>query len=272
MKKIIIKSNDKKQQTYYFPSVRFQKIRGLLLATFCSIILNLAYNNATHAATIDLVDFGINIDGAGVFPTMGDALPGEVDVSGFDENTGLGTLSVAISSNGSHFVGGFFDHEIDETINTFSNENGLAVGVPGIGQSWEIDEPGFFTGDIVSNFENSSALNGNLLDQKVGASVFGTAMFTDDMSMAMGWEFSLAGGETANINFILGTVVPSSFYLAHNDPDSDATIYFSSTLDIQGLTHPNPVPEPATILLVGFGILGIVVRRLLSEMKPAAGN
>ena len=243
------------------PTNIFTKTLSLFFAILCGLTLFISLNKHSQAAAIDLIDYGINIDGTRIFPLTDDALPNDVDTNDFDKNTGLGTINVAISGKGSHFVGAFVDHEIDETINTFFNEIGQAVGVTGVGQSWEIDEPGFFTGDIVDNFENSSALNGTLLDQKIGAGVFGTTIFPDDISMAMGWEFSLAGGETANIDFILGQTMLSGFHLAHNDPDSDTTIYFSSTLDIQGTLQPSPIPEPSTIFLAGFGLIGIFLRQ-----------
>ena len=118
----------------------FTPKKNLLLTLFCSLFLSLSSGNPIHAATIDLIDYGINLDGASTFPTMGDALLGTVDVSSFDQNAGLGTLRVFVSGAGNHFVGAFFDHEIDETINTFFNESGHTVGVPETGQSWETEQ------------------------------------------------------------------------------------------------------------------------------------
>jgi hypothetical protein len=55
--------------------------------------------------------------------------------------------------------------------------------------------------------------------------------------MALGYEFILAAQESAMLTFTLGLVPPAGgFYLVHTDPDSDASIYYSSTLTI--------IPEP----------------------------
>ncbi|MBZ0107088.1 MAG: PEP-CTERM sorting domain-containing protein, partial [Candidatus Scalindua rubra] len=127
------------------------------------------------------------------------------------------------------------------------------------GQTWEIDEPGWVDGDIYEHLQDTVAA-GSFLDDGIGISTHGNTIFPDDVSMALGWDFILGSGESANISFVLSdTVVPSGFYLAHNDPDSLATIYFSSTLEI-GADNP-VVPEPSTVILLGIGMAGLVATR-----------
>ena len=221
------------------------------------IILGFIANIPTNAAMINLVDYGINIDGASSFPGLGDPIPSGVDTSGFDAVAGLGTISVTVNGMNDHFTGAFFDHEIDEVVNGFFNEVGQDVGTPASGQSWEIDEPGFGNGDIFSNFTNSGPTLGSKLDNTIGSSVLGPTIFPDDVAMALGWTFSLADDEMAILDFVVSSTIPTSFYLAHSDPESLETIYLSSTIDIRNTTSSNPIPEPSTILLVAMGIIGL---------------
>ena len=193
-------------------------------------------------ADIGLFDWAGNIDGIISSP------PG-MDLSAFDDITGLGTITVTVSGAGSHYVGLFVDHEIDEADNTYFNETGATSGSPAAGQSWEIDEPGWFNGDIYENFVAGA------LDNGIGTSIYGDTTFPDDVSMAMGWDFDLAD-LPAIITFNLSDTAPSGgFYLIHNDPDSAKSVYFSSSLTV--------VPVPGAFLLgvIGAGCVGWLHRR-----------
>jgi hypothetical protein len=151
-----------------------------------------------------------------------------------------------VSGAGAHEFIAYFDHEIDESINTFFNEHGVTSGTPDSIQSWEIDEPGWTYGDIYTN------LTSGALDNTNGV----PATAPDDVSMAIGWDFSLVAGETAKISYFLTTTAPTGeFYLEQFDPDSQASIFFYSTYAVGG--GGTQVPEPSTLLLLGAGLAGL---------------
>jgi len=207
---------------------------------------------AASAATINLFEYAFNFDGT---VTNGSA-PAGVNIGGFNTNTGLGTISFSTSADGAHNFLAFFDHEIVETTNTYFNEYGDTSGSTASGQTWEIDEPGWTFGDIYANFEAGSLDNSNGVPQDT----------PDDVSMAMGWDFILAADETATITMTLSTSQPNNgFYLAQYDPDSQASIYFFSNLNIQG--GGDPVPEPGTMLLMATGLTGLLGTCARRRMK-----
>lgn len=167
-------------------------------------------------------------------------LPANFDTSQFDWDTGLGTILISFNTEGAHSFLSFFDHEIVRENNTYFNEYGEFQGAPSPGQSWEIDEPGWVFGDIYDNVKNGQLDCTNSIP--IGRE--------DDVSLAMGWNFSLLYGQTAFLSLTLSEALPSGFYLGQHDPDGSH--YLSSSLTIENLS--SPTPEPATALLFGLGI------------------
>ena len=197
-------------------------------------VMGLVPSAPVAAATIDLQEYKLNIDGA--IQSAGPA----INLSAFDISTGLGTVAVTITDAGTHYVGLFVDHEIDEATNTFYNEYGASSGSPPAGLSWEIDEPGYSFGNIYEHFKSSALDNANGVP----------STDPDDVSMALAWSFVLAPGDPgAEIQFLLsGTAPPSGFYLRQTDPDGGA-VYYSSTLQV--------VPIPAALVLFGSGFAAL---------------
>jgi hypothetical protein len=225
--------------------MEMKRFRLLLLTVLFSALLV----SAAGAATIGLFDFGFNVNGTILTPI--NPLPPSFNMAGFDFTTGIGTISIYFDPNaaGTYSVLSFFDHEIDEATNTYYNEYGSVSGAPVVGQSWEIDEPGYMFGDIYTNFQNGTLDNSNGVP----------STSPDDVSMAMGWNFGLLANQHAVINLLINTTAPGGFYLTQIDPDSQASIYLSGTLT--KIDEGSQVPEPSTIVLLSSAMGGIFLLR-----------
>ena len=210
----------------------------LMLATF-------GFAASTASAGPILYEVAFNQNGT-VFGPATEPRPANWNLAGFDTVTGLGTITAQAAGAGLYNILVFLDIEIDEPANTYFNEFGSVIGAPGVGLSWEIDEPGYggILGDIYENFRAGTLDNTNAL----------TGPPYDDVAMALGRAFNLDADEVATLTFRSSLDPPASgFYLVHTDPDSALSVYFSSDLTIRD--GGTPVPDAgSTLLLLGMGL------------------
>lgn len=229
--------------------------RGLLGLAFVALLIA---PSSASAAPIDLFQWVFNVDGT-LFDSTGvlgsSALP--ANFSGTPLSTGAqGLITASITGAGAHSFTAFWDYELDETVNGFSNEYATVVGAPAAGLSWEVDEPGFVFGDIYGNIQTGLLDNTNAVG--IGA--------PDDVSVALGWNFNLAAGETALISLLVSTVAPvSGFYIGHFDPGTGSQLFYSTALRITG--GPVQVPEPGTLVLTVLGIAAFAGRKRLRALR-----
>ena len=190
-------------------------------------------------ATSVLYDWAIDVNGTvyEVWPEIYEAptVSGEItgvsgftmftptdDPYGYDVPDAIGTITVTFDPGaaGNYNIEGYFDVEIDEWINTYYNETGATGGTA------------------------SGGVYGSVLND------------AGDIAWEIGWDFALADDEYAVVNFIVtsSNTLPG-YYLSQTDPDSQETIYLTSTLGIVG--DSQPIPEPGTMFLLGTGLVGL---------------
>lgn len=195
------------------------------------IVLAVMAFSATTAlsATIELWDYEFNVNGDVYI--YGETVPGLND-SAFDWATGLGTLTLTFNpgAGDDYFVSAFFDHEMydNDGDGIYNDETAAVVGTT---------DPTYMQWGIAYN---------DLYDEPM------------DAAMEIGYDdIDLGLNEYALISFIIEPDAPAGvFYISHYDDNqtvpNDGQIYLRTTIDIQ----TSEVPEPATMMLFGIGVIG----------------
>ena len=217
----------------------------IITKTFLAAGVLLGAVNLPAFGLSTLAEYAFNIDGIVADSYLGDPIPSNVNLSGFDTTSGLGSILISLGGTGAHYGAVFLDHEIDQTLNTWFNEVGTVSGTPSAGQSWEIDEPGYTFGDIYTNLKAGN------LDNSIGTPN------PEDVSMALGWNFSLPAGETALLKFDVSRTSPTSgFFLVQTDPNSNQSLFFSSSLAVRGQSVPDGGSSLVLLLGAMAGLVG----------------
>jgi hypothetical protein len=236
----------------------------------------------TPAFSSILQDWEFNINGTDYYPAGGatfGTVPG-LDASGINTTTGLGSATITFSPGaaGSYYLGAWF---FDPVAVPFYNEYGAKNGSPASGESWQIDIPEYDavsanigTGTIIDNLANGALNNTNTVPgtttnylHNCGAYGGGAANpnCNDIVSMALGFNFTLASNQYEVITLTLGTSNPGGFSLEDIHPvdgsnTTQSAVYFSaSSMAVTVGTPPPPppgVPEPASAFL---GVIGVAL-------------
>lgn len=214
--------------------------------TLIAMLMLLAIGGGSAVAgPVELFEYAFNVNGSFAHNAK-PVVPGTViNTAGFDFTTGLGTITIDYDpgTTGNKFLIIWLNLDSESADNTFFNEYASVNGAAPANLMWEIDEPGYTTGNIFDNVQN------NTLDGINGV----PQASPDDVSVAIGWNFNLAAGESALMTLNIGTNRPGGFSIQQTDPDTPVDIYFSTGLKINGGGGPI-IPEPSTVVLLGGGL------------------
>jgi hypothetical protein len=245
-------------------------MKRIYVCMFACLLLFCLAPPAMAVPVVDLQEWGFNVNGTIIDNLNGNAvtdLPAYFNYSGFDFNTGLGTVTVTFSAPGIYAIAAMFDHEMNQTINGFTDEYASQTGLRAAGQSFQMETP-LDVYNFFSAFNATTPLE-NAVEFGPAEDGSGNPIQNpSDQSMALGQIFDLVAGQTGVLTFTVGRDVPASgMYLQQfdqgfagsglpGDPSADpGSIYFSSNLT----TETASVPEPETLVLVLTGLASVVM-------------
>ncbi|MFN0103653.1 MAG: hypothetical protein ACKV2U_16375 [Bryobacteraceae bacterium] len=225
--------------------------RFRLWSTAGLLMLFFAVSQHAHGAAWSLQELychvnGVNETKVGPGPVAGPGCTGGWDFSGYNLTTGLGTITYTTSTVGSNKGLLFFNLDLlgDATGNNAFDESGgiTNIGSASAGQLFEIDDSGFGVnaGDIYANF---------ILGLADGLAFRNGAILSDnptDVAVVMGWNFIVPATQSAKISWIVSTTNPGGFNLFQTDPDDGLSVYYTSSLTING--GGSQIPEPSQMV------------------------
>jgi len=235
-----------------------------------SLLILLAVS-ISMADPIDFFDWGFNINGNKYLLKSSDpsipsvdetALPPTIDQSGFNWGSGLGSLTWNLDPGAAdhYYIASFFDFEIDQegTILGWAADKGAVNNYTDSRLSYEIDEPGYTSGDIYDHLLNYDGY-ASTFDNLVYNDINGANNVVDDGSVGMGWNFDLTADQYATITFNVTTTDPvNGFYLKQWNSETNNAVYFTSNLTIESHTPPpQGVPEPSAFSLILCGLASL---------------
>jgi hypothetical protein len=226
---------------------------------------------ARAGAVASLQDWCFNVNGVNVATNACNQspqapLPGNVDGTNFDFTLGatdpnypttaasnnLGSVSVSLGAGMSQYVLAYMDYDLNyNAVGGGSYQDyGVAVGTPGAGVTWELDDPN------ASNIFNDFAGN-NLQNTNNVGTYSGPSTPCCDVSWALGVNLNVTS--SAIVTFTVSTTAPvSGFYLQQtNGLDPSQSIYLSESVQY----NQSATPEPATLALFAIGLAGVVLSR-----------
>lgn len=241
--------------------------------SFCTILLLNMALPLSQARALEVYDVGAFLHSSSVGSSSLGHLDGvfnDFDGSGIGlsfvrnlDADGIGTFTWNFSNNTGQTLNdvwlfGFLDAEIAPDLNSSYNEYGRLESVNGTGagdiaaDSWEIDEPGFSTGDIFDHL-----IDGALDDQNsvpTGSE--------NDVSLALGFHLGdLFAGDSWILT--LQTSFDNIGGLVHGDSGLLTEFFFNGTAEVRRGTIP--VSEPQAYLLMLLGLCGLAWQRRQSR-------
>ncbi|HXM43703.1 MAG TPA: hypothetical protein VN924_20885 [Bryobacteraceae bacterium] len=245
----------------------------LIITCVCLGVLGLA-----PTMFADVTDYLFNANGTSYCPASSTvatcsnygglaAVPGlfsNLDTSNL--GTGLGTVTLTYNPGaGSYNVDFWLFEQLSQP---GWNEYGNSGGSPAAGQSWQVDVPDYDyggelgtpgAGTIIGNTQAGTLANTNYVpgstDDYLLTCTYGLSTCNDYVSMAMGFNFTLAAGQEEVVSFNVSTTAPSSgFYLEQIHPVDGANAtetdyYFTGSATSQPVG--TTTPEPGSGMLVG---------------------